>query len=71
MAAHARLKNEFTGDQKYHNLMRWLIFPTKAAVHRLLIAVCIEYLFTYAVTIETHAWHTKTLYIMAEYCTPF
>ena len=24
MAAHARLKNEFTEDQKYHNLMRWL-----------------------------------------------
>ena len=25
MAAHARLKNEFTEDEKYHNLMRWLI----------------------------------------------
>ena len=24
MAAHARLKNEFTDDEKYHNLMRWL-----------------------------------------------
>ena len=24
MAAHARLKNEFTEDEKYHNLMRWL-----------------------------------------------
>ena len=23
MAAHARLKNEFTEDEKYHNLMRW------------------------------------------------
>ena len=25
MAAHARLKNEFTEDEKYHNVMRWLI----------------------------------------------
>ena len=25
MAAHARLKNEFTEDEKYHNLIRWLI----------------------------------------------
>ena len=24
MAAHARLKNKFTQDEKYHNLMRWL-----------------------------------------------
>ena len=26
MAAHARLKNEFTEDEKCHNLMSWLIF---------------------------------------------
>ena len=26
MAAYARLKNEFTEDEKYHNLMRWLIY---------------------------------------------
>ena len=26
MTAHARLKNEFTEDEKYHNLMTWLIF---------------------------------------------
>ena len=25
MAAHARLKNKFMEDKKYHNLMRWLI----------------------------------------------
>ena len=25
MAVHARLKNEFTEDKKYHNLVRWLI----------------------------------------------
>ena len=24
MAAHARLKNEFTEDEKYHNHMTWL-----------------------------------------------
>ena len=23
MAAHARLKNEFTEDEKFHNLMGW------------------------------------------------
>ena len=26
MAAHAHLKNEFTEDEKYHNLMSWLNF---------------------------------------------
>ena len=26
MAVHARLKNKFTDDEKYHNRMRWLIF---------------------------------------------
>ena len=26
MAAHVRLKNEFTEDKKYHTLMRWLIY---------------------------------------------
>ena len=25
MAVHARLKNEFTEDEKYHNVMSWLI----------------------------------------------
>ena len=34
MAAHARLKNEFTKDEKYHNLMTWLIesFETSDSV---------------------------------------
>ena len=27
MVAHARLKNEFTEDEKYHNLMTWLNKP--------------------------------------------
>ena len=26
MAGHVRLKNEFTEDEKYHNLMTWLIW---------------------------------------------
>ena len=26
MTPHARLKNEFTEDEKYHNLMGWLIY---------------------------------------------
>ena len=26
MAAHACLKNEFTEDENYHNLMSWLIY---------------------------------------------
>ena len=25
IAAHVRLKNEFTEDEKYHNLISWLI----------------------------------------------
>ena len=27
MAAHARLKNDFTDEGKYHNLMTWLKSP--------------------------------------------
>ena len=30
MAGHARLKNEFTEDEKYHNLMTWLIRFTES-----------------------------------------
>ena len=29
MAAHARLKNAFTEDEMYHNLMSWLKLKTK------------------------------------------
>ena len=29
MAAHVRLMNEFTEDEKYHNLMSWLNFFLK------------------------------------------
>ena len=29
MAAHVRLKNEFTKDKKYHNIMSWLIWWQK------------------------------------------
>ena len=29
MAAHARLKNEFMVDEKYHNLMSWLKYSAK------------------------------------------
>ena len=29
MAAHARFKNEFTEDEKCHNLMSWLILLQK------------------------------------------
>ena len=31
-AAHARLKNEFTEEEKYHNLMRWLNYNFFASV---------------------------------------
>ena len=30
MAAHVRLKNEFTENEKYHNLMSWLNFKLMA-----------------------------------------
>ena len=36
MAAHVHLKNEFTEDEKYHNLMSWLIFILCLNVSRLL-----------------------------------
>ena len=35
MAAHARLKNGFTEDEKYHNLMSELIFFQKIEVWQL------------------------------------
>ena len=34
MAAHARLKNAFTEDGQYHNLMRWLNLQTLPLVFR-------------------------------------
>ena len=34
MAAHARLKNEFTEDEKYHNLMRWHNFTSCPKIPR-------------------------------------
>ena len=33
MAGHARLKDEFTEDEKYHNLMRWLIYHFKGVLN--------------------------------------
>ena len=32
-AAHSRLKNEFTEDEKYHNLMRWLNYRYDSSYH--------------------------------------
>ena len=32
---HARLKNEFSEDEKYHNLMRWLISLFFVKIHKL------------------------------------
>ena len=32
IAAHAHLKNEFTEDEKYHNLMSWLLYNSQAAI---------------------------------------
>ena len=32
MAAHAWLKNEFTKDEKYHNLIRWLLLFGKGSL---------------------------------------
>ena len=32
MAAHAPLKNECTGDKKYHNLMSWLKYTLCHAI---------------------------------------
>ena len=36
MAAHARLKNEFTEDEKCHNLMSWLIFSFQSKVEKII-----------------------------------
>ena len=32
MTSHARLKNEFTEDGKYHNLMTWLIWLLEGTI---------------------------------------
>ena len=37
LAAHALLKNEFTEDEKYHNLMSWLILTSVLNRHILYI----------------------------------
>ena len=54
MAAHAHLKNEFTEDEKYHNLMSWLIYltdtdgmansvdPDQTALSKLLAQTCLS-----------------------------
>ena len=34
--SHACLKNKFTEDEKYHNLMSWLIYVKKSKVKPLL-----------------------------------
>ena len=39
MAAHARLKNEFTEDEKCHNLMNWLIWLNNEDVP----VLCLEF----------------------------
>ena len=35
MAAHARLKDEFTEDEKYHNVMRWLSLSSETFLEAL------------------------------------
>ena len=42
MAAHARLKNDFTEDEKYHNPMRWLIFEDTCLALQLTSYNCFE-----------------------------
>ena len=37
MAAHARLKNEFMVDEKYHNLMTWLIFLLQFTIRDIIV----------------------------------
>ena len=36
MAAHARLNNKFTEDEKCHNLMRWINFSEQSHVRAVL-----------------------------------
>ena len=40
LAAHVRLKDEFTEDEKCHNLMRWLILPFVVQVMVFIFPVC-------------------------------
>ena len=42
MAAHARLKNEFTEDEKYHNLMRWLNSSSDIRIFSLIMIIMLS-----------------------------
>ena len=64
-AAHARLKNEFTEDEKYHNLMRWLICQTIYASLILqnshcFVKVCTPYYNFLTCYKPFEPWHDKT-----------
>ena len=50
MAAHARLKNEFTEDEQYHNLMKWFKCSKSGRLSRkTLLAFCLRGDILYAV----------------------
>ena len=40
MAAHVRLKNEFKEDEKYHNLITWLIYISEKYEDQLRHVLC-------------------------------
>ena len=65
MAAHARLKNEFTEDEKYHNLMRWLISPYDDKVHKRLTVretrTNVQYYVLRLTKVRRYQWNSITI----------
>ena len=57
MAAHARLKNEFSGDEKYHNLMTWLKCQTDQFLEEISIGTLVH------VPIEIHCYEYVYLFL--------
>ena len=66
MAAHARLKNEFTEDEKSHNLMIWLI----CVLHTFLQILAVLAAITEVIKTEGGT-ETETEYFAALVCAGF
>ena len=61
MAAHAHLKNEFTGDEKYYNLMGWLKYPLRMN------PITLSWLF-YPAKVDKNIFHLRNRSALAVNC---
>ena len=56
MAAHTRLKNEFTEEEKYHNLMTWLIYLFIFCLFIYFYFLFIYFVFCFVCSLLTHMY---------------